>query len=163
MPNKPLFFHTKRELTISGFKGGSRLPYPDFKIPAGLRCKPITEGGTAGKFFLMELPTAIFPSQSFLRHDATHYGIVIEAEDVVDLTPKEPDWPTNKEMTVEAVLAFRKDQKAPYATAKKDEKLLTLYVHFDGAYTVVYDKATVFGPTEDLQAAIDEFNTRYGA
>lgn len=59
----------------------SRMVY-QVDLPAGLRCKPITEGTTAGKFFLDELPLELFPANSFIRHDATYYGIVLEPEEV---------------------------------------------------------------------------------
>jgi hypothetical protein len=85
-PSTPKRFVTAREITISGFRGGSAFPkgYEDFKVPAGLRCKPIMEGSTSGKFWLDELPRDIFPPNSFIRHDATHYGVVIEEADVVE-------------------------------------------------------------------------------
>lgn len=159
---KPRIYKTNKAILVQGFRGGSNLGYEDFTLPAGLRCKAIHEGSTAGKFFLTELPTDIFPPNSFIRHDADYYGVVIEAADVDDLTPMEPDWPSGKPMTVEAIEAFRLEQKAPYATARKNEKLLTLYVHFDGTYSVVYDRETSFGPTTDLLAAIGAFALCYG-
>lgn len=154
-------YRTNKAILIQGFKGGAPLPYPDFQIPAGLRCKAITEGGTAGKFFLDELPKGIFPPGGFLTHDASYYGIVLEPEDVDDVTPMDPDWPSNKPMTAEAIEAFRLEQQAPYATARKNEKLLTLYVHFDGTYSVVYDRVTTYGPTRDVEKAIESFNRQY--
>lgn len=155
-------YRTNKAILVQGFKGGAPLPYPDFTIPAGLRCKAITEGGTAGKFFLDELPKGIFPPGGFLTHDASYYGIVLEPEDVDDVTPKVPDWPTNKPMTREAIETFRVQLSAPYATAQKNEKLLTLYVHYDGTFSVVYDRVTTFGPTTDLDAAIGAFKLCYG-
>ena len=63
-------YGTKHEITLKGFKGGSNQPYPDLVIPTGLRCRPINEGGTAGKFFLEQLPVDLFPPGSFIAHDA---------------------------------------------------------------------------------------------
>ncbi len=51
-------------------------------LPAGLRVRRITEGGTRGKFWIDEFPKDLFPPNSFELHDAVHYGIVIEPEDV---------------------------------------------------------------------------------
>lgn len=162
MTTKTRIYRTNKAILVQGFKGGASLPYPDFTLPAGLRCKAITEGGTAGKFFLDELPRDIFPSGSFIRHDADHYGVVIEAADVDDLTPMAPDWPSNKPMTREAIETFRAGLAAPYATAQRHEKLLTLYVHYDGTFSVVYDRETTYGPTTDLDAAIGAFKLCYG-
>lgn len=75
MPNT--FYCTAHEVRIPAFRG-----YGPLVIPAGLRCRPITTGGTAGKFFLDQLPVGIFPADSFLRHDATYYGVVLEPADV---------------------------------------------------------------------------------
>lgn len=55
-------------------------------LPGGLRCSQIKEGGTAGKYFLDQFPPEIFPRGSILLHDVTHYGIVLEPEQV-DLGP----------------------------------------------------------------------------
>jgi hypothetical protein len=54
-------------------------------IPKGLRCTLITEGSTKGKFFLNEFPPSIFPFQSIIRHDAIHYGIVLELFEVEEI------------------------------------------------------------------------------
>jgi len=51
-------------------------------IPAGLRVKKITSGGTAGKFFLDELPASLFPLGSISRHDATYYGVILDPSQV---------------------------------------------------------------------------------
>jgi thioredoxin-related protein len=51
-------------------------------VRAGLRVVPITEGSTRGKFFLDEFPEADFPRRSTLRHDAEHYGVVLEPYEV---------------------------------------------------------------------------------
>jgi hypothetical protein len=159
----PRIYKTNKAILVQGFRGGSPCPYPDFTLPAGLRCRAISEGGTAGKFFLTELPRDIFPPNSFIRHDADHYGVVLEAADVDDLTPMKPDWPSNKPMTHEAIETFRAGLSAPYATAQRHEKLLTLYVHYDGTFSVVYDRETTFGPTTDLEAAVGAFKLCYGA
>jgi hypothetical protein len=50
-------------------------------IPKGTRCVLITEGGTAGKFFVDEFGW-VPPRNALLLHDATHYGIVIDGEAV---------------------------------------------------------------------------------
>jgi hypothetical protein len=51
-------------------------------VRAGLRVVPITEGSTKGKFWLDEFPESDFPRRSTLRHDAEHYGVVLEASEV---------------------------------------------------------------------------------
>lgn len=76
------FYCTAHEVRIPSFRR-----YGPLVIPAGLRCRPITTGGTAGKFFLDQLPVSIFPTNSFLRHDATYYGVVIESADVKIANP----------------------------------------------------------------------------
>ena len=52
------------------------------RIPAGLRVLPITEGATAGKYWLDEFPEELFPLRSMVRHDAIHYGVTFEAHEV---------------------------------------------------------------------------------
>lgn len=54
-------------------------------LPAGLRVKPIKEGGTKGKYFLDEFPSDIFPPKSIVLHDAVHYGVVLEPSEVTDI------------------------------------------------------------------------------
>jgi hypothetical protein len=51
-------------------------------IPAGLRVAPITRGRTTGKYWLDEFPESIFPRNSIQRHDAEHYGITFEPNEV---------------------------------------------------------------------------------
>lgn len=58
------------------------MDYGVLDIPAGLRVKLIAEGGTKGKFFLDQFPASIFPSGSFIRHDAVHYGVVLDPDQV---------------------------------------------------------------------------------
>lgn len=54
-------------------------------VPAGLRVTEIDRGSTKGKFFLDQFPPHIFPTGSMMLHDAQHYGIVIEPQDVSPL------------------------------------------------------------------------------
>jgi len=54
-------------------------------IPAGLRCREITGEpcSTGGKqYFLDEFPVRIFPRDSFVYHDARHYGIRLNESQV---------------------------------------------------------------------------------
>jgi hypothetical protein len=51
-------------------------------LPAGLRCTPIRGGSTSGKFFLDQFPEDLFPRNSIERHDAVHYGVVLEPDQV---------------------------------------------------------------------------------
>lgn len=51
-------------------------------VRAGLRVVPITEGSARGKFWLDEFPEEDFPRRSTLRHDAEHYGVVLEPYEV---------------------------------------------------------------------------------
>lgn len=52
--------------------------YGEITIPAGQRVSPADHG----QYFVEDLDK-LFPSGSFYRHDAEHYGIRINAEDVV--------------------------------------------------------------------------------
>lgn len=70
-------YRTSREIRLPAWRGKYTLV-----LPAGLRVKPISQGGYAGKFFLDEFPPAIFAPGSFLLHDAVHYSIVLEPGDV---------------------------------------------------------------------------------
>ena len=72
-------YRTTHEIHLLAYRN-----YGPLGIPAGLRCRPITEGGTAGKFFLDEFPSALFAPNSFLLHDAIHYGVVLEPADVAE-------------------------------------------------------------------------------
>lgn len=58
--------------------------YGELTLPAGLLCSKITEGGTAGCYFLRSLPKEIFPPDSLIWFDAYHYGVVIPPEFVED-------------------------------------------------------------------------------
>jgi hypothetical protein len=59
-----------------------RMEY-DIDIPKGTRCRRIPEGQTMGKYWVDDL-TWVPKDQGFLRHDATHYGIVLEPDEVED-------------------------------------------------------------------------------
>jgi hypothetical protein len=59
----------------------SRMVY-ELDIPAGLRTRLINVGGTKGSYFLDEFPHELFPANSFVRHDAEHYGIVLTPDQV---------------------------------------------------------------------------------
>lgn len=59
----------------------SRMEY-SLRLRADMRCRRIDGGSTAGKFWLDEFPADLFPPNSFVRHDAVHYGIVVEPEEV---------------------------------------------------------------------------------
>jgi len=59
-------YKTKHPILVTGFRGGGPSPYDDFTLPAGLRCRPINAGGTAGRYFLDELPQDLFPPDSFI-------------------------------------------------------------------------------------------------
>lgn len=151
-PTKPIdknTYLTKHEILIQGFAGGSRVVYPDFTLPAGLRCRPINAGGTAGKFFLDELPADIFPRDSFIWHDATHYGVVLEAADVLVtlyVAPLyvAPDWPTNKALTLEELFAKRAEARYPYASARLSGEMLVLDFCGDGDYEVTHGKQVLY-------------------
>lgn len=49
-------------------------------IPKGTRCVRITEGTTAGQFWVDDLSWIDRKAEPFLHHDATHRGIVIAPE-----------------------------------------------------------------------------------
>lgn len=68
----------KTKETISMTFCHGRMAYP-VTIPAGTRCRLITKGGTAGRYWIDDL-SWIPKEESFLRHDATHYGIDIPAD-----------------------------------------------------------------------------------
>ena len=72
-------WRTRRELRFDWTC--QRMTWP-LVIPAGTRCKPITEGGTAGKFWIDDLRWINRETHGFMVHDAEHYGIVIEAAEV---------------------------------------------------------------------------------
>jgi hypothetical protein len=54
-------------------------------IPKGTRCRPITEGGTAGRYWVDDLAWIDEKANGMLKHDATYYGIDIPAEMVETL------------------------------------------------------------------------------
>lgn len=100
----PRSYRTKEPVLISGFTGGGSLPYADFTVPAGLRCRPTLDGRGNKGFFLDELPPELFPSGSCLRHDATYYGVMLPVASVEDITPPPMDWPCTKDITPEGVV-----------------------------------------------------------
>ncbi len=71
-------FRTKDEIRTTF--AVSRMRY-DITIPKGTRCRRIREGSTIGKFWVDDL-SWIDRNDGFLMHDATHYGIVLEPEQV---------------------------------------------------------------------------------
>lgn len=156
-------YKTKHPIEIKSFRGGSNLPYADFTLPAGLRCKAISEGGTAGKFFLNELPLDLFPANSCIRHDAEYYGITLDAEDIETTPdPLPADWGTNKLLTPDALEAAAATAQVPYATAQLAGRLLTLYLSLNGTYSVFYGPTATgmlvyAGP--DALMAIDAFKS----
>lgn len=52
--------------------------YGKITIPAGLRCSPTSHE----QFFLDQFPEDLFPANSMIRHDATHYGVRLNADQV---------------------------------------------------------------------------------
>lgn len=67
--------------------GVSRMRY-EIHLPAGLRVKPIKGEPGTQMYFLDEFPVNLkppftsFPVDSFVRHDAMHYGIRLSADQV---------------------------------------------------------------------------------
>lgn len=54
-------------------------------LPAGLRVSPVPEPRGSfpeGTHFLDEFPEDVFPKNSMILHDAIHYGVVIQPQDV---------------------------------------------------------------------------------
>ena len=74
------------------WKGGGRF-YRKIRLPAGLRVKPIPFEPMRNEpmYWLDEFPTDLpkyytsFPINSFERHDATHYGIRLNEEQVQEV------------------------------------------------------------------------------
>jgi hypothetical protein len=69
---------------INGYTFGvSRMRY-QIDIPAGLRVSKVEPYGTIEKayYVLNEFPNDIFPFNSFIRHDAVHYGIPLDESQV---------------------------------------------------------------------------------
>jgi len=58
-----------------------RMTWP-LAIPAGTRCRKITEGSTAGRYWIDDLSWIDGGTDGFLKHDATYYGIDIAPEHV---------------------------------------------------------------------------------
>lgn len=54
----------------------------EVEIPEDLRCVVIDGGTTQGNYYLDELPCSLFPPDSFIRHDATHYGFMLTPDEV---------------------------------------------------------------------------------
>lgn len=124
-------FRTKEAVVIKGFQGGGAIPYAEFTIPAGLRCKMVTNGGGRRSFYLDQFPVDLFPGNSCLRHDATHYGVTIPDSAVEETTPAPPDWPSSKVVNPEAVVnALAKavqETVVPYAMRRTNG----VYVHLE--------------------------------
>lgn len=149
-------YKTKTSVIIHDYHGGSSIPYPDFTVPAGLRCVP------AGlrRFFLDEFPMDVFPSGSTLRHDAVHYGVVLGSEDVEDATVPPAEIPHTGEVSVAAlVLAMIQAQKetlVPFASKRHGFYWTFFSLRTNGTYrverrhdevlqlTVLYDGADAF-------------------
>lgn len=131
-------YKTKCPVDIRGYYGGSAFAYPDFQIPAGLLCTP---SGMHGQFFLGQLPKDIFPEGSGLRHDAVHYGIFIDAENVEDVTPPPIDIPSAKEVSLAALaqgmVKAQKETVAPYASKREGFFWVFLNIRMNGNFIVV--------------------------
>ena len=56
--------------------------YGTVDLPAGLRCSKISTGGTAGLYWLDEFPPELFPRNSMILHDAVHYGLTLNLDQV---------------------------------------------------------------------------------
>lgn len=69
--------------------GVSRMRY-EIHLPAGLRVKKIEGEAGRQQYFLDEFPInqkppfTSFPIDSFVRHDAQHYGIRLNEDEVQD-------------------------------------------------------------------------------
>ena len=158
----PSTWKLKRNVVIKGYKGGGSLAYPDFELPAGLKLKPITSGLNQKGFYLDELPKNIFPVGSGIRHDATHYGVHISLEDAEEVPgAMDPDWWTSKKLTPEAIAEARKDVWVPYATARKNEKLLTIEMGLGKSVRVVHAGVGVLYKGTDAAKAIEIFTNTY--
>lgn len=157
----PSTWKLKHPVTIKGFKGGGFLAYPDFELPAGLKLKPITSGLKQKGFYLDELPMNIFPAGSGIRHDATHYGVHIHPDHAEEIPgAMDPDWWTNKTLTPEAIAAARKEVWAPYATARKNEKLLCIEMGLGKSVRVTHGGNVLYKGT-DAAKAIEIFTNTY--
>lgn len=150
-------YETKCPVDVRGYYGGSALGYPDFQLPKGLKCTP---SGMQGQFFLDQFPKEIFPLDSGLRHDAEHYGIFIDAENVVDVTPPPMDIPFGKEISpsalVLAMIQAQKETLVPFASKRHGFYWTFFSLRTNGTYrverrhdevlqlTVLYDGADAF-------------------
>lgn len=76
-------YKLKREVALTFHYGNAMSS--DLKLPKGLRCKKIDRGTIAGKFWIDEFPSEIFPRNSILLHNAIHYGVVVEAANVEEI------------------------------------------------------------------------------
>lgn len=70
---------TKHDVIIENFGKGSPSLRETFIIPVGTLVKPCDDG--TGAFFVEDL--SVIPE--FSRHDATYYGIRIDADSVIDI------------------------------------------------------------------------------
>ena len=160
----PSTWKLKHDVTIRNYKGGGSIVYPAIELPAGLRLKPTTSGLGQKGFHLDEFPVNLFPRGSFLLHDASHYGLPISPEDAEEIPgAMDPDWWTNKTLTPEAIEAARKEVWAPYATARKNEKLLCIEMGLGKSLRVVHAGVGVLYKGTDAKKAIEVFTLTYNA
>lgn len=76
-------YRTKEEIrmTVTFFKMSH-----DIIIPKHTRCALITEGTTAGRFWVDDLSWINRKEEPFLHHDATHRGIDLDPSQVEEVT-----------------------------------------------------------------------------
>jgi hypothetical protein len=72
-------YRTKAEIRMT--VRFSRMEH-DVTIPAHTRCRKITEGSTAGRFWVDDLSWIDAKAEPFLHHDATHRGIDLDPSQV---------------------------------------------------------------------------------
>lgn len=83
-----------KDCTVTFGPGHTPLSVYTIRLPAGLRVKEITgeprRPRAPKQYFLDELPETAsppycaFPRYSVIRHDATHYGVRLEEDQVQD-------------------------------------------------------------------------------
>ena len=54
-------------------------------LPAGLRVRRIEGEPGVQQYFLDEFPVNLFPIDSFIRHDAIHYGIRLSESETEEI------------------------------------------------------------------------------
>jgi hypothetical protein len=71
--------HLKQDMTLNA--GHGKIEYP-FTFPKGTRCRELQQGtlSAVGKFFIDAL--SVIPEGHIARHDAEHYGIIVDEKDV---------------------------------------------------------------------------------